>query len=195
MNWEAVTAIGTAFTGLIILVTAVAAVRELRFAGEHAQALREQLEHLRNATKFDGALAVFAELDTPIQVEARGFVSRELATRMKDEAFRDEVRRFAGADERVHKELTVLRCFERIGGYARKDLLDPDVVYMVASGRVIVAWEALQEVVAIHRGIGGPAFWNNFEQLYFDCRAYLKGTGIDIDAMRAPAGSEPPIRL
>jgi hypothetical protein len=34
----------------------------------------------------------------------------------------------------LHKELTVLRCFERIGGYARNGWIDPDVVYLLRPG-------------------------------------------------------------
>jgi len=192
MNWEAVTAIATAFTGLVILVTALVAFREVRLAGEHAQALRDQLEHLRNATRFEGALAVFKDLDTPIQIDARRFVNFELAGCMKDEAFLREVRFVAGADENVHKELTVLRCFERIGGYARKGWIDPDTVYVVASGRVIIAWERLKDVVAIHREMAGAAFWNNFEELYFNCKSYLKDSGIKIEAVERRADTAQP---
>ena len=181
MNWEAFGAVSTAFTGLVILATALAAVREVRIAGEHARATRDQLTHLRQATQFDGALAVFSELDTPFQIEARRFVQCELAARLKDERFREEVALIAGADEMLHKELTVLRCFERIGAYVRKGWVDADVLYMVASGRVIVTWHALEEVVAIHRAITGPGFWQDYERLYNDCKQWMRGQSIRID--------------
>jgi membrane carboxypeptidase/penicillin-binding protein len=185
MNWEAFAAVSTAFTGLVILATAVAAVREVRIAGEHSRATRAQLEHLRKATQFEGALAVFAELDTPFQMYARRFVQFELAELMKSERFREEVALIAGADELEHKELTVLRCFERIGTYVRKGWVDPDVVYMVASGRVIITWRALEEVVAIHRGITGPRFWENFERLYYECLEWMRKRDVNIDELVA----------
>jgi hypothetical protein len=181
MNWEAVAAVSTAFTGLVILATALAAMREVRIAGEHSRATREQLEHLRKATQFDGALAVFAELDTPFQQDARHFVQFELEDRMKDQRFRDEVALIAGADELEHKELTVLRCFERIGTYVRKGWVDADVVYMVASGRVIIAWRALEQVVAIHRSLAGPAFWENYERLYNECKVWMRDKRIRVE--------------
>lgn len=183
MNWEAITAVSTGFTGLVILATALAAIREVRIAGEHARATRDQLEHLRKATQFEGALAVFTELDTPFQVEARRFVQFELARRLTDERFREGVSLIAGADESEHKELTVLRFFERVGTYVHKGWVDPDVVHMVASGRVIVTWRALQEVVAIHRAITGPPFWENFEQLYNECRRSMQRRGVNIDSL------------
>jgi hypothetical protein len=197
MNWEAIAAISTAFTGLVILATALAAVREVRIASEHARATREQLEHLRKATQFEGALAVFAELDTEFQLQARHFVQFELARRLGDEAFYTEVSLIGGADELVHKELTVLRCFERVSTYVHKGWVDPDVLYMVASGRVIVMWNALQDVVKIHRAIAGPAFWSNFEQLYEGSKVWMRNHAIDINSLEASqiaALEKPPTR-
>jgi hypothetical protein len=186
MNWEAVAAVSTAFTGLVILATAIAAVREVRIAGEHSRATRAQLEHLRKATQFEGALAVFSELDTPFQLNARHFVQFELAERMKNEGFREEVALIAGGDELEHKELTVLRCFERIGTYVHKGWVDPDVVYMVASGRVITTWRALEEVVAIHRRITGSVrFWENFERLYYECLEWMRKRDVNTDELVA----------
>lgn len=181
MNWEAVAAVSTAFTGLVILATALAAVREVRIGAEHARATREQLEHLRKATQFEGALAVFSELDTPFQTDARHFVQFDLADRLKDERFREDVARIAGADELEHKELTVLRCFERIGTYVRKGWVDGDAVYAAASGRVTVTWHALEQVVAIHRDVAGPGFWENYERLYRECKNWQHRHGFHAD--------------
>ncbi len=182
MNWEAVSAIATLFTGLVIAVTALAALREVRLSADQTAATRAQLEHLRNATRFEGLLAVFEELDRPHQIDARHFVQFELAERMKDPQFRHEVSLIAGADERVHKELTVLRFFERVGFYVRKDFVDSDVVYMVASGRVVTTWSALEEVVKIHRDVAGP-FWTNYEDLRNGCIAWMRSHGVNIDAL------------
>ncbi len=181
MNWEAVAAVSTAFTGLVILATALAAMREVRIAAEHAGATREQLAHLRKATQFEGALAVFAELDMPVQVNARHFVQFELEQRMRDPHFRDEVALIAGADEREHPELTVLRCFERIAMYVHKGWVDADAMYAAAAGRVIVTWRSLQDVVAIHREVAGPAFWENYERLYRDCKRWQQQHGLHVD--------------
>lgn len=181
MNWEAIAALSNGFTGLVILVTALIATREVRIAGEHSRATRDQLEHLRKATQFEGALAVFAELDTPFQAAARHFVQFELADRMKDEQFRAQVSLIAGADELQHKELTVLRCFERIGTYVQKGWVDADAMYATAAGRVIVTWHALHDVVAIHRRVAGPAFWEQYERLYAECKNWQQRRGFHVD--------------
>jgi hypothetical protein len=180
MNWEAVVAISTAFTGVVILITAIAAIREVRVAAENAVATREQLEHLRKATQFDGALAVFAELDSPRQVEARHFVQYELPKRLADGEFAREVELAGFGDETKHKELDVLRCFERIGSYVSKGWVDGDTLYMVASGRLVTQWIFLEEVVAIHRKSGGK-LWPRFEQLVRDTKAWQQRNGIHLD--------------
>jgi hypothetical protein len=176
LNWEAVTALSTLFTGVVIAVTAIAAVRQLRVAAE-------QTDQLQRATRFEGLLAVFDELDKPHQVEARNFVRFELAERMRDSTFRSEIAELGEVDERAHKELTVLRCFERVGFYVKKDYVDSDVVYMVASGRVSAMWTALQDVVAIHRGVAGSRFWENFEELYLACYAWMRSHGYDLRSL------------
>jgi hypothetical protein len=149
MNWEAVTAIGTVFTGLVILFTVILGGR--------------QLDHLRRATQLEGATAVFAELESARFVEAQRFVREELAAHLKDRQFRDEARLIGFGNEIQHKELIVLRFFERIGLYTNAGLLDKEIVYGMMSGRVVAAWYALRDVVAIHRE--EALMWPNFENL------------------------------
>jgi hypothetical protein len=173
MNWEAVTALSTAFTGLIIAITAFAAFREVRLSAEHASASRDHLKQLQLATQFEGVRAVFDELDSPQQVEARRFVITQLAVRMRDPKFRAEIARVGAVDETAHPELQVLRCFERFAYYLKKGYVDPDVFYNVASGRVLVMWALLEEVVAIQREVLGRP-WINFEQLERDTRAWCE---------------------
>ena len=158
MNWEALTAIGTMFTGLVILITVIFARRQLELT-------RNQLEHLRRTTQLEGATAVFTELDSPRQLEGRRFVRDELAARMKDPIFRGEVRWAGLVDETQHKELIVLRFFERIGVYVNAELIDEEIVFNLLSGRIVSMWDALREVVAIHREALGPVTWKNFERL------------------------------
>jgi len=193
INWEAVAAVSTAFTGLVILVTAVAAIRELRDAAENTRLTRAQLEHLRSATQFEGALAVFAELDSPAQVEARRFVQFDLPKRLADPDFRREVEMIGAADETKHPELTVLRCFERIGSYVSKGFVEPEITYLVASGRTSTMWLLLEDVVAIHRSVGGNP-WVNFENLYRATHKWMTDQGMraaDLEARIRASRSRP----
>jgi hypothetical protein len=185
MNWDAVTALATAFTGIVIATTALIALREVRLGAEQVRATGEQLEHLRKTTQFEGSLEVFKELDSPTQIDARHYVLFELPEKLKDPAYRADVAKINSADERVHLELTVLRCFERIAYYERKGFVDRDTLLMVASGRVIVMWTALENIVLVHRASIGPGAWKNFEQLYHLTKLWLIEQGIDTGAREA----------
>lgn len=191
MSWEALTALSTAFTAVIIAVTAAAALREVRLAADTSRAAGEQLEQLRRATQFEGALEVFKELDAPDQVEARRFVQCELSARLSDPAFLDEVRLISAVDEHVHKELSVLRCFERIGFYQAKGFVEKDVLLMVASGRILTMWSALLPVIEIHRQTLGGRMWENFETLHRETEIYMREHEFDIDSVRERIKARP----
>lgn len=188
MTWEAVTALATVFTGAIIAATAIIALREVRVGAAQVRATGDQLEHLQKATQFEGSLAVFAELDSATQIEARRYVQFELGGRLEDDTYRADVAFVNGADELVHRELGVLRCFERIAFYERKGLVDRETLLMVASGRIIVMWNCLEGVVAIHRAAIGPGMWKNFENLYHVTIQYMVDQDLD------PIGAMPRLR-
>jgi hypothetical protein len=180
VNWEALTALSTAFTGAIIAITALIALREVRLGADQVRATGDQLEHLRKATQFEGTLEIFKELDGPVQTEARRYVQFDLADKLKDPTYLAEVPLINGASEIVHQELMVLRCFERIAYYEQKGLIDRDTVLMVASGRIFVMWNALERVVAIHRASIGPGAWANFEALYHLTHVWMADHGVDV---------------
>jgi hypothetical protein len=180
MPWEAITALSTAFTGIVIAITALAAVREVRLTAESTRAAGAQIEELRKATQFEGALEIFKELDSPIQLDARRFVFCDLPERLKDEHFREEVGFIGAVDEAKHQELMVLRCFERIGFYQAKGFVETDVLMMAASGRIVTMWIALQPVVEIHRRALGSRIWENFEALYNHTQSQLAERGFDV---------------
>lgn len=183
MSWEALSAISTALTAVIIGVTAIAAFHEVRLTAASARAAGEQITELRKATQFEGTLEIFKELDSQFQRDARHFVQFELAQHLQDERFLAEVALLNGGDETRHHELTVLRCFERIGFYLSKGFVEKDLVYLVASGRVVVMWRALAPVVEIHRvALDAPKQpWQNFESLYHATMDHLRAQGMKIE--------------
>src|ERR1700692_2244898 len=97
--WEALTAIATAITAVVIAATVVVGYRQIRLT-------RDQLEHLRRSTQLDGTMKAFAEFDTPEFRQARLFVENEFPARMQQQRFRDEVLLpFQALDESQHQEL------------------------------------------------------------------------------------------
>jgi hypothetical protein len=91
MSWEAITAIGSIGTGVVIFLTVI-------FARRQVELTRQQLHQLRQATQLEGAIAIYAELESQRVEAARMFVLLELPAKMKDPVFRDEVRLIAQVD-------------------------------------------------------------------------------------------------
>jgi hypothetical protein len=164
--WEALTAIGTIFTGLVILVTVVLGSRQLR-------ATNQQLQQLQQATQLEGTMRIFDVLRGQHFREAHRFVYGELTERMKDERFRAEVERISGVDPDMHKERTMMTTYEEIGTYVRHMQLDGDPIYDFHGPVIIGAWNRLREVIDIQRrAYGDTSLWENFEYLYTQAKRY-----------------------
>ena len=170
--WEALAAIGTIASAVVIALTVVLGAR--------------QLFQLRRAHQFEATRTVLLELVDPAFIDAYRFVWLELTDKLADNTFRRELARFGLVDEKVHKEVLVLRAFERIGTYVRYGLVDGDVAYQMYAPRVITSWELLAPVIAVYREVGGIPFFENFEYLYKDCRRWLakRGWEMDLAALR-----------
>jgi hypothetical protein len=168
VSWEAVTAISTALTAVVIAATVIVGYRQLRLTGS-------QIEHLRRATQLEGTLKIFDELNSQDIRDSWRFVQNELPKRMRDPTFRAEVIGVGLADERDHQELHVLRAFEKIGTYIRHGLIDGDIVYDYFLPPIMISWEALNEagIIAMHReAMHEEKMWENYEYLYQMGRAW-----------------------
>jgi hypothetical protein len=160
MTWEAITALATLGTGLAIIATVLLGIRQL-------QLTRSQLAHLRRATQLEGVMKIFDDLNSQEFWDSLHFIATELPKRMTEPQFRDEVALVGMADTNVHRELPLMRTFERIGTYVKHGLIDGPVIYDFALPPIERSWELLSDVVRIHRTANDdPAFWENFEMLY-----------------------------
>lgn len=167
MTWEEVSAMATAFTGVVIAITVLVGMRQLRLT-------RDTLEHLRRATQLEGAMQIFAEITAPDFRASQYFILNELSARMDDAAFRDTVRLVGAADLNVHKELHCMRTFEQIGAYVRNGLMDGVLIYDAFLPPIISTWEELGDVVKIHRESAGEGLWENYEFLYEDGKRWME---------------------
>jgi hypothetical protein len=170
MTWEAVTAIATLGTGVAIVTTVLLGIRQLELT-------RSQLEHLRRATQLEGALQIFEDLNTEEFWDSLHFIATELPERMADPQFREDVKLIGLADTNVHRELPLMRTFERIGTYVKHGLIDGPLIYDFARPPIEKSWELLAEVVRIHRAENDEAFWENFEMLYREGKRWADRTG------------------
>jgi hypothetical protein len=157
--WEEISALATVFTGIAIVVTVLLGMRQLRLASD-------ELDHLRRATQLEGAMKIFDDFNAPEFWESFHFIINDLPKQMQDPSFREGVALIGMADDGVHKELYVMRTFERIGTYVKHGLIDGAIIYDFALPPIVKSWEALAEVVQIHRVANGEGFWENYELLY-----------------------------
>lgn len=160
-SWDALTAVSTAVTAVVIAATVAVGYRQIRLA-------RDQLAHLRGSTQLDGTMKVLAELESPEFRAARLFVQLELAARMQDASFRDELlrSRWDLAEDR-HKELLVAGTFEKIGTYARHGLLDPVLMADYCGPLIRETWRKLEDCGFIELSRRkSPYTYENFEFLY-----------------------------
>ncbi len=173
MTWEALTAVGTMLSALVIAVTVLLTARQLRIT-------TQQLDHLRRATQLEGAMSIFADLSSPAFSEAQRFVTTELEQLMHDADFKKGVPLAGRADLTVHKEILFMRTWERIGAYVKHGLLDGEIIYDVALPVIKAGWDRLQDVIAIHREVIGPAMWENFEFIYKQSMHFAKQHDVEI---------------
>jgi hypothetical protein len=182
MSWEAVSAISSAVTAAVILLTVVYAARQVGAMNEQSRALGAQLEHLRRATQLDGTLAIFDELFSPELLAAYRFVMNDFETRMQDEEFHAEALRYA-PDPETHKYVPLMRHMERIGTLIKNGLLDGDVLFDFASSFIMANWNQLRPFVLEQRRVfGEPRLWENFE--------FIAGEAQRFEDARGPSPAE-----
>ena len=192
MNWEALSAIGSIVSAVVIAVTVIMAARQVRVTTDQVRLTNAQLDHLRRTTQLEGAMKIFDEITTPEFREAVRFVVHDLRERMKDETFKAEVRFPESADDASHKENVVHRMFERVGAYVKQGLLDGEILYTVNPMAILSTWENMAEVIAIQREVLTPLRGENFEYLYNGARNWAARSGYDYQPFTDP--DEPGLR-
>jgi len=172
--WEALAAIGSILSAIVIAVTVIFAARQVRVTVD-------QLEQVRKATQFEAARTVLHDLADPAFVDAYRFVYHDLEGMLATPSFRSEVALIGLADDKVHKEIQIIRAFDRIGTYVRFGLVEGDIVYSTYAPRIMVSYERLADVLAIHREMAGVPLYENLDFLYADCRRWLAANGAQFD--------------
>jgi len=149
MTWEEAGALASLVTTLIIAVTAVAALIQLR--------------HMRTANQIIASTTLLAESETAEMRTALSFCEIDLEERMKDPAFREQLTS-GRLDRNVHLELMVGNYWEKVGLLLRKRLLDRDVCLDWSSPSCARQWRRLEGVAQLLRASGSP-IWRDFEYI------------------------------
>lgn len=160
MSLEAWSTVASVGTFVVIAATALAAVLQLR--------------HMRAANKIAQIQAFFTEYEGPELRDAFRFVRTELAERLKDPAFRTELRNPEGVDRVAHPEISICNFFDQWGLYYRDGVIDRTSFMRVNAGVIDGFWTKLEPVVAITAAVdGGNSAFEQFEYLTVQARRWL----------------------
>lgn len=150
MSSESLAAVASIGTFIVIAVTAIAAVIQLR--------------HIRASNQLSGVMQYIKLFESDTIQTANQFIQNELAQKLRDPVYRREL--FAvNPDRRTHVELAVADWCEQAGSYIKFGLIEKDQFLDLAGAYVASMWSALKEVVAIRRVAAGAAMYVNFEYL------------------------------
>jgi hypothetical protein len=157
MSWEALTAVVSVASVVVLAAAAIAAVIQIR--------------HLRAGNQLEGFLEVSRELESPELLTARAFVELELADRLKDGVYREEL--VSGTfDLMRHPEVRIANFWEKMGALIRHGVLDAPLFFDFFAHRCALRWEQLRPVVELMRQ--RDAFlWVDFEHIAGLCQRYL----------------------
>lgn len=150
MTPELLSTIASIGTFVVIAVTAVAALIQLR--------------HIRASNQLAGVMQYIKFWESESMQRANVFIHDELPAKLRDPHYRAEL--FAiDVDRKRHPELVPCDWCEQAGSYVKFGLISKEQFLDLAGGYVVRAWRALKEVVAIRRAVGGPQMYENFEYL------------------------------
>jgi hypothetical protein len=158
MTPETLSAIASVGTFIVIAVTAVAALVQLR--------------HIRAANQLTGLLHHVARWESDTLQSAADFVETKLPAMMKDPDFLNSL--WAGTpDRRVHQELRVADWCEQMGSYIKYGMIDESQYLDLGAFYVASMWDQLRDVISIRRAATGTnAMFENFEFLAARAKAF-----------------------
>ncbi len=161
MSWDAIAAVASLITALVIAASAVAAVR--------------QVNQLSRAAQLDGTMRIFAHFIDPEFVKARNFVFCELKDKLSDPSFTDELRFYKKVDLVRHPEYRVLLFLQFVGTLVKNGLVDGPGVYEFAQYSIVKSWEVLEPVVRLQReSLKNPYMWGGADFLYESTKRWLE---------------------
>jgi len=157
VSLEALNTAATVGTFLVIFVTAIAALIQLR--------------HLRVNNQLQALLAILRMPYEATLAESFDFVlSDEFSACMADPAFRAELVDLKPPDRRVHKELRVCDYYERLGSCIKFGLIAEELYFDNSSPDRF--WQVIEPAIALYREKRGPMVYANFEYLVIRSREW-----------------------
>jgi hypothetical protein len=151
MTVEVWSAIFSGLTLVVFIVTAVAAIVQLR--------------HLRANTSLSGTVNLMQDWQKPQFHEWISYLHGEFPQKMKDPSYVERFRSGATVERLQHPELQIADYYEQCGTLLKHGLLDRDVFMDIACYMVADFWRRLEPLITIMRERRGPTLYENFEYL------------------------------
>lgn len=149
MSAESWVAVGTLGTFVVVTVSAIAALVQLR--------------HIRQSNQLPGLLSVLELFQQPQVHELINYVRQDLPSRLESANFRAGLEKNP-VDRREHPELHLCEMYEEIGSYIRSGLIDEELFLRAHWYNVGLYWRLLQPAVMVARR-NRPFIFENFEYL------------------------------
>ena len=157
MSLESLNAVASIGTFVVIGVTAIAAVVQLR--------------HLRASNSLTGLLDVLSRVEDPIFNEWLDRAKTIVETNLSDPAFRKSIV-FSTYVRGDNPWLNMCNSYEWVGSLVKHGLIPEEPFMDVYSSRILSAWTILEPIFALTRRRGDSSIWENFEYLIVRARRW-----------------------
>jgi len=165
MDWVAVGAIATAFTGLVIMFTVIVGMQQARVA-------LEQIKETHRATQLDGMMRIFEKFDAEPFVRARQYINTELAGRMAQPDFEDYLRTTPATE---YPWMAALGTLERMGVFVKMGLLEGEPFYYHWGNMIVGTTQRLRPIIDLQRKLqDNPYLWKDTEWMADDCAKFVR---------------------
>lgn len=139
MQWEALTALASALSAIVLAATVLFAARQIRVTVDG-------MELTRKSNQLDGMLRIMAEFDRPEFIESQQFILKELDAHLEDPTYLS-----SHGDSKDQPWRPALLTLERLGVYIRFGYLDGRPFYYNLARIISNLWTHLAPLVEAQR--------------------------------------------
>jgi hypothetical protein len=149
MSVDVWTAIFSGLTMVVLIVTAIAAIIQLR--------------HLRANTSLEGLITIMQDWQAPHFQSWIGYVLSTLPAKLDDPDFLAEFENPGSIDRAQHPEMRLADYYEQVGALLKYELIDRRLMLDLGSGIIPELWRILEPAITLMRRHRGPSLYENFE--------------------------------
>ncbi len=133
-----------------------------------------QLRHLRAANQVAAVRTLLEEYEGAELRDAFHFVRTELARRLEDPVFREEL--LTGRYDRFrHPEITICNFFDKWGSYYREGVIDRRAFMRMMAGVTVGFWKTLEPAITLIAADSNDinTAFEHFEYITVEARSWL----------------------